>query len=518
MKSLIRLFMYEIILAVIVILPALLSDTAIAAPVTITDTGVFRDIRGPNTVAFPEGDLIVLGATVFPEEGSTVRAGIDLNGNACPTPLPINTIPGVCRVRELLLRGDVPGQFTGTIPFDPTLTGSWRVEAFNGPDSATATTNMLGITEALPFARNATIEGIGLEPTISWTLPSTTAPFTDVSVGLFDDDSNFRLLIGGLTDGSVLVPIPLNMTSFTFPPGLLEDGKRYVIRVVVDQRVSGIGSINRATTFINFVPLRPGDPSSVLMPTVKDIAGVPTYFFDIDVQSGAAIFIDPPVALGFDYEIGPGNPHFESVLLPEVGDNIFDLYLWNGSEYKYHASVGSGVQFSFPSGGVNRFRVLGIEASAGLNPNNVTAFITGLTFVSDGQFTGTMTPIVAEAFCSILGNDPKPSLLDQDIYTLQGTQGEKVLVGLEKSGNNSNGDKATLMLVDNIPRAFLLEIDNGSLPSKVDAVLPATGEYLAIVAEQPLIARGSRYRGPYCITVQSSGNAAGTLQPKAWVE
>jgi hypothetical protein len=37
--------------------------------------------------------------------------------------------------------------------------------------------------------------------------------------------------------------------------------------------------------------------------------------------------------------------------------------------------------------------VTGIETSAGLDPNDVTAFITGLTFVSNGSFTGTMTPI-----------------------------------------------------------------------------------------------------------------------------
>lgn len=38
----------------------------------------------------------------------------------------------------------------------------------------------------------------------------------------------------------------------------------------------------------------------------------------------------------------------------------------------------------------------GIEVSAKLDPNNVTAFITGLTFVADGKFTGTMTPVVTE--------------------------------------------------------------------------------------------------------------------------
>ena len=42
---------------------------------------------------------------------------------------------------------------------------------------------------------------------------------------------------------------------------------------------------------------------------------------------------------------------------------------------------------------VSQFRVLGIETSAGLNPANTTAFITGLTFTGAGAFTGTQTPI-----------------------------------------------------------------------------------------------------------------------------
>jgi hypothetical protein len=248
-------------------------------------------------------------------------------------------------------------------------------------------------------------------------------------------------------------------------------------------------------------------------------SGQPVYEFRIsDVQADQTIFIDPPVAIGYDYQIGIGDPNVKSVLLPPIGDNLFDIYLWNGNEFVFHASIGSGVRFSFPDGGVARFRVLGIESSSALDPNNPTAFVTGLTFVSAGQFTGTMMPIVAEALCSTLGNDPKPSLLDQDIYILQGTQGEEVKVGLEKSGDAGTGDRATLMFVDNIHGAFLLKIDNGKLPNGVDAVLPATGEYLAIVAEQPFFSRGRRYRGDYCITVQSSGNAAVTLQPTGWVE
>ena len=128
-----------------------------------------------------------------------------------------------------------------------------------------------------------------------------------------------------------------------------------------------------------------------------------------------------------------------------------------------------------------------------------------------------MTPIIAEALCSNLGDDPKPSLLDQDIYTLQGARGEELRVRLEDL-KNANNKSASLILLDNIQGSVLLKTDNGTLPNEVSAVLPATGEYLVVVAEQPLIARGNRFRGDYCLSVQSSAGAAQTLQPTGWVE
>ena len=91
-------------------------------------------------------------------------------------------------------------------------------------------------------------------------------------------------------------------------------------------------------------------------------------------------------------------------------------------------------------------------------------------------------------FCSILGNDPKPSLLDQDIYKLRGTKGEQVRIRLEAIGNNNTGDKASLTLVG----IGLLKTDNSALPNEVSAVLPTTGEYLVIVAELPLILSSSQ--------------------------
>jgi hypothetical protein len=147
-------------------------------------------------------------------------------------------------------------------------------------------------------------------------------------------------------------------------------------------------AVSRA--FFDFVPLPAGSPV-VNLPAV-DEAGV--YHFDLILGgAGETVFIDPLVAIGYEYAIGLGDPTFASVLLPDVGDGQYGLFTCDG------ASIGSGfagVPFAFQPGGLGCFQVLGIEASAGLDPTNTTAFITGLTFTSGGTFTGTMTPITSE--------------------------------------------------------------------------------------------------------------------------
>jgi len=68
--------------------------------------------------------------------------------------------------------------------------------------------------------------------------------------------------------------------------------------------------------------------------------------------------------------------------------------------------IAPNMQFFFPEGGVDAFDVTGIDPSANLDPGNVTAFITGLTFIGDGDFTGTMTPIIED-----LAATPEPAAL-----------------------------------------------------------------------------------------------------------
>lgn len=129
--------------------------------------------------------------------------------------------------------------------------------------------------------------------------------------------------------------------------------------------------------------------SNPLMPVATQ-AG---WDFDFNIVLGQQIFIDPVVAVGYDYIVDAGSPLFASVLLPSVGDNQYDLYLWNGVDWLFDSILTAGVEHSFGGSGVDRFRILGIETSAGLDPNNPLAFVTGLTFASAGQVSLSQNPV-----------------------------------------------------------------------------------------------------------------------------
>jgi hypothetical protein len=143
--------------------------------------------------------------------------------------------------------------------------------------------------------------------------------------------------------------------------------------------------------------------------------------------------------------------------------------------------------------------------------------------VSDGldsAFDNVAATVIKKAtFCSILGNDPKPSILDQDIFKFNGIIGEAVTMRLESDPTEAgSGKRVTLLLVAKIPRVLFIKMDQGVLPNEISAKLPATGEYLITVAEQPKIAKGERYRGAYCLSLEASQETMQTLKPAFWVE
>lgn len=172
-------------------------------------------------------------------------------------------------------------------------------------------------------------------------------------------------------------------------------------------------SINSAD---DIMPWRPGDNdlNPILPWGVNDTNDA--WFFWFGTPDGMMTFIDPEVAIGYDYYHGdpfgleyddgdsytPYNPdqNFQSVLLPYLGfgDDLYDLYLFDtlSSSWIFEEILMAGVEYDFGTDGVDRFRILGIEEDAGLDPNDPMAFVTGLTLVTPGTIAVTMQSITAD--------------------------------------------------------------------------------------------------------------------------
>jgi len=110
-------------------------------------------------------------------------------------------------------------------------------------------------------------------------------------------------------------------------------------------------------------------------------------------HDGDIYYVDPPANVaGYNYSVDPTSSPFDGVILP-VGlglgpnNNYYVLTLFNSHFKAYiptlHVLTG-GVPFHFATAGLanpNTFGILGVNPAAHLDPTNVTAFPTGLTFV-----------------------------------------------------------------------------------------------------------------------------------------
>jgi hypothetical protein len=127
------------------------------------------------------------------------------------------------------------------------------------------------------------------------------------------------------------------------------------------------------------------------LPTGTTIGGA--YTFSVDVVANTPIFIDPEVAVGYQYDIGAGDPSINTVRLPiGIGDNRYTVIV-NGKQFPLAAGVLLDFRTHGFPGGVRRFRVTDIETEADLDPDNPYAFPTQLSFSANGRFTGTMMPL-----------------------------------------------------------------------------------------------------------------------------
>ncbi len=133
------------------------------------------------------------------------------------------------------------------------------------------------------------------------------------------------------------------------------------------------------------------DGSSASAPLLPVIVNQGGFQFDFDIQLNQRIFIDPIVAVGYDYVVSSG-PNILTAVFPAIpGDS--DGYQVRTLADALLGTVMPGDVFDFGPLGVSGFRLSGIDPGALLDPSNPVAFVTGLSFVSAGTVQMSQNPI-----------------------------------------------------------------------------------------------------------------------------
>lgn len=418
-------------LLVTVVTGLLLATAAQAGTPTANSPFYIRQANSANSGNHATGDIVVWGILDVQPPADAPGAYVYGTSGICPVGSTCGSFATDPKwLKQRLFERDwtlLPHQYYGSRPYDPSLTGAWWLllsTNANFSGALSVATPTLGNVGAMPFVNSMTISGAGLTPTISWTLPASTPDGIDQMRIRVQDVSHpvtVESRAGAPTSfqqSDLIWQSPvLTSTTFTLPAGLLQYGTSYSISIdLAHTRTSGTfaGSIDaRSSSYFDFTPINPATlpsgvsnialPTLAPVPTTSGLLAGPVYGFNVAAVGPSEVtFIDPVVATGFSYAIGLGDPNFKSVQVPShLGDGRYEVWTWDGSAWQRSSDdLAAGATFDFQShgfaAGVDRFQIRGIEASAGVNAFDVTGFVTGLTFVAEGSFTGTMQAITAE--------------------------------------------------------------------------------------------------------------------------
>lgn len=148
------------------------------------------------------------------------------------------------------------------------------------------------------------------------------------------------------------------------------------------------------------------DASNPLLPVITD-AG---FQFDFNAPADEIVFIDPEIAIGYDYVVDSQlDIRFAAMLVPEAlpgGDAMFELLLEGLDPIIFAAGAEVDLTIYNPEG-FNRFGIRGIDVAESLDPTDTFAFVTGLRFTADGPVRVVQTPVTAVVGVSV----PEPSTL-----------------------------------------------------------------------------------------------------------
>lgn len=407
-----------------------------AAPVQISGAFHFLDNVSANSFNFPQGLRQTFGAVEVTPNGDngTVGAFTSIPLAQVTPQTFLNLPPGnALNYNNFTVS---PNLFARTVDASA-QNGAWSLGFMNTSGGSTdfnaVATPSIGNVAPVDHPTSVAISGGGMAPTFTWALPASATNIDAVRVQIWDRNTTVGQGYSGVGGAGladvIYISTPDTPTSFKLrvdsqgfipqtmrpdgtltPPMQLKPDGLYSLEIsLLDLRNpnGGVGLPNilsRTRSIFDFTFLEQGGPTNVYLPTVNLQNGVPTFQFNVGVQAGQQIFIDPLVAVGYDYQIGAGDPNFQTVLLPTgIGDGSYELYIWMDGGWVKVADIEGGEKYDFGANGVDRFRVLGIEPGAGLSPGNPTAFITGLEFVGNGVFSGTMTALTV--------NVPEPGSL-----------------------------------------------------------------------------------------------------------
>ncbi len=418
-----------------------LASSAMAAAPTVSDLFALRVNNSANSDNLATGDILVWGANGVSPYGVGLNAASFGVTGQCPPSLECTSFSDPDLVRQsLFLRNWTlrPDQYFASRPYSLELTNPWTLvlsstQNFAAGTNTVVNTPAVGSVDLMPLVMQMSASGTGVTPTISWQLP-TTGPIVDVIRFRVFDRSNpiqvvskdpnnprsfsqadliFEQMLSGSTTSFALP------TSWTLPNGQsrsLAFNSQYSIDIALEHNRTDGSPVSRSSSYFDFTPINlPGIgnialPSATPVPTTAELTGggqPPYQFRQVDASPTSVTYIDPLVATGFTYAIGAGDPNFKSVLIPtQYGDGLYNVLVWNGSDWipaKDGLAVNETFDFTLNGhlNGVEKFRIVGIETSAGVSPLDVSGFVTGLTFMKEGKFNGTMQAIVVDTIAPV---------------------------------------------------------------------------------------------------------------------
>lgn len=411
------------------------SSVTAAETLANVDGTVFnlRTFDGPNNVGVNPGDRILTGAFFSPVSGTSVTMS-QVSATGAINPSTGTTTFGPY-VLPPLNSPAIPYEFSVTYDYGPAagsgLLGAWNIQAANASTSnplVEVQTPSIANATLMPLATDLRMTMNGGVSVVNWNNPNS-ASWIDIHIhdlsvpreyfGL--PPSQYVGFAPIVHEESSRLPnvdtrLPGNATSFTIPTqfssGLeLDVTHQYALSVIryqtEQQTVNGVERdwvVSRSRTFVSFNAAGfagfPVPPETVYLPTVTSAPDLTATEFSFHIGSVGTdlIYLDPAVAIGYEYVAGAGDPAFRSVRLPDIGDGQFIIQSFdeNTGQWVDLMAAVAGNEILFGPSGLRRFRVMGIEADANLDPNDPTAFVTGVSFVTSGQFTGRMIAVVPE--------------------------------------------------------------------------------------------------------------------------